>query len=174
VPANGAPGGTYYTFLASANIESGSIKTTVQAAILLFLTVNGKLIYTSNLIGSSIQRIVLSSQLTYKFKVLNTGNVYFFIYVSGKLHGLGANVNGPSVTHLVMPGKIREFSGAIPHPFLPGLYKVAYGYMTSSGTVVQQSRFILYVPPWSIALVLIILLVLNLRYTKGRKKRSIR
>ena len=170
VPSGSLPGGNYYSLVAGANLGTGNLNATAQAAMLLYLTVNGKLSYTNRLISSSIQRIMFESQISYNFSVIDTGNIYFYIYISGKLHGLTAQAGSSPVTHLVMPGKIRQFSGSIPHPILPGIYRATYGFTTSAGTGIQRSALIVYIPPWSIAAVLVLLLGLNLWYTRRKRK----
>src|SRR5581483_9900798 len=88
VPAGTAPGGHYYTLLASATLTAGAIKNTIQAADLLYLTINGKLTTVSHLESSSIRQVNFSHDIPFTLKPINTGNVYSFIYVSGELHGL--------------------------------------------------------------------------------------
>jgi hypothetical protein len=169
VPKGSPPGGSYYTLFASTTLTSGTIKSTAQAASLLFLTVNGKLVRTSTLHSDSIQRLVFGPQIAFHFDVTNTGNVYYFIYVSGKLHGLTAAPSATPITHLIIPGKVRQYAGTIAHPFLPGVYEATYGYKTDAGASVQKSRLIVYIPPWSIAALLIVLLVANTWHLKKKR-----
>ena len=169
VPAGTAAGGQYYTLLASAELNAGNLKSTVQAATLLYLTVNGKLVRTSQLVGSSIHRIVFGKQVQYTIDVRNTGNVHYFAYFSGQLHGLTAK-SASGTSHILLPGPIRQVVGDINAPLLPGIYKATYGYKTDAGTTVTQSRFIIFLPPWSLAfLVLLLIIGLNLY---GRRKRN--
>ena len=170
IPIGTQPGGNYFILLASATLTSGNLTSKVQAASLLYLTVNGKLTYTSRLVHDYIQRVMFGTQLAYHFSVIDTGNDYFFIYTSGALHGLSTKpAMTTPVTHLVIPGKIRQFTGTIPHPLLPGVYRATYGYTTDTGAVVQRSQLILYIPPWSIAVVLLVLLAGNVWYVKRKK-----
>jgi hypothetical protein len=158
VPKGAAPGGNYYTLFASTIIQTGSLKSTIQAASLLYLTVNGKLIRSSRLEHSSMPQLMFGQQLSFRFDVLNTGNVYYFVFVSGKLSGFTAGPPSTASAHILIPGKIRGFSGSIVHPLLPGIYKASYGYVTDNGNHVNKSQLIAYIPPWSIALALVIIL----------------
>ena len=169
VPGDASAGGYYYTFFASANIASGAIHSTVQAGSLLYLTVNGDLTRSAKLDGDSIQRVVFGKQVDYHYNLTDTGNVYFFVYVAGKLQGPTTGPSQTSVAHIIMPGKVRIFSGAIQSPVLPGIYRATYGYKTDAGDSIQKSHLILYIPPWFVALILIILLALNLWIAKRRK-----
>jgi len=170
IPVGAPPGGNYFVLIASATLTSGNLTSKVQAASLLYLTVNGKLTYTSRLVNDSIQRVAFGTQLAYHFSVIDTGNDYLFIYTSGVLHGLNTKpAMTTPVTHLVIPGKIRQFTGTIPHPLLPGVYRATFGYTTDTGAVVQRSHLILYIPPWSIAGVLLVLLAGNVWYLKKKK-----
>jgi hypothetical protein len=158
VPSRSPPGGRYYTLLASATASTKGVASTIQAADLLYLTVNGKLTTVSHLVGSSIHWVSFGHDVDFGLKPINTGNVYSFVYVSGQLHGLFVKPAQTSTAHLLMPGKVRNLSGSIPAPVLPGVYKATYGYKTDAGWVVQQEHWVVFIPPWFIAFVLAALL----------------
>jgi hypothetical protein len=172
VPKGSAPGGNYYTLFASTNIQTGSLKSTIQAASLLYITVNGKLTKTSLLEHNSMSHFMFGQQLGFKFDVLNTGNVYYFVFASGKLSGLSAGPPSSATAHILIPGKIRGFSGSIMHPLIPGIYKASYGYVTDNGDHVSKSQFIVYIPPWSIALLVVIILGILVWQDKKRRTKS--
>lgn len=157
VPKDTTPGGQYYTLFASATL-SGSENVTIQAASLLYVTVNGELRKTTELQGSSIQRFVFGNKVSYKLEARNTGNVHYFVFVSGELSGPSAKPAEPPTTHLLMPNTVRSLSGTISSPVLPGVYKATYGYKTDSGQEVLRSNYVFYAPPWSIAFLLLIAL----------------
>jgi hypothetical protein len=158
VPARSTPGGKYYTLLASATVSTKGVASTIQAADLLYLTVNGKLTTVSHLVGSSIHWLSFGHDIDFGLKPINTGNMYSFVYVSGQLHGLWVKPPQTSTAHLLMPGKVRALSGSIPAPVLPGIYKATYGYKTESDWVVQQEHWVVFIPPWFIAFALAALL----------------
>jgi len=168
VPARSAPGGYYYTLLASANLASGGVSSTLQAADLAYVTVNGKLSTVSHLEDSSIQLISFGRTIPFRLRPINTGNVYSFVYIGGQLHGLFTKPAETSSAHVLLPGKVRSLSGSIPSPALPGIYRATYGYKTASNWVVQQSRWVVYIPPWSVAFVLAIAILAS----AARKRRG--
>jgi hypothetical protein len=158
IPAHTTSGGRYYTLFASTNLSSNGVKSTLQTTDLLYLTVNGKLIRTSHLVGSSIHWLSFGRTIDFTLQALNTGNVYFFAYTNSQLHGLLVRHSSTSDTHILMPGKIRTIHSTIASPILPGIYRATYGYKTDAGQNVVQSHWIVYVPPWFIAFLLAALL----------------
>jgi hypothetical protein len=161
VPPKSAPGGHYYTLFASANLSSQGVQNTIQAADLVYFTVNGALTHVSHLQSSSMPRVVFGRTIPFTLNAIDTGNEHVFVYVSGQLHGLFVRPPQTSSAHLLLPGAVRKLDGSISSPVLPGLYKATYGYKTDSGWVIQQSHLVLYIPPWSIALLLALLLLLG-------------
>jgi len=169
IPAGTAPGGHYYTLFASADLSTSGLKSTVQAATLLYLTVNGKLVKTGHLQRSSIQHIAFGKEISYTVEPINTGNVYYFVYVTGELHGLFVKSDSTPAGHLLIPNAVRRISDTIPSPVLPGVYKATYGYKTDTGTTVMKSSYVLFIPPWFIALLLVIIL-LSTKFRPHKKK----
>lgn len=168
IPPKSAPGGRYYTLLASATLPSAGV--ILQAADLVYLTVNGKLITVSKLQDSSIHWLSFGRSIPFTLQPVNTGNVYSFVYVSSQLHGLFVRPPVTSKAHLLMPGKVRSISDSIPSPVLPGVYLATYGYKTNdSSWVIQKEHVVVYIPPWFLAFLLAALLVAGKLW--GRKKR---
>ncbi len=159
VPARTAPGGHYYTLFASAKVTTGGVSNTIQAADLLYLTVNGKLTKVSHLEDSSIPWLVVSKDVPFTLHAINTGNIYSYVYVSGQLHGLLVKPAQTSTGHILIPGHVRTLSSSIDSPVLPGIYRAVYGYKTEGNWIVQETHWIVYLPPWFIAFTLAALLV---------------
>lgn len=159
IPSGSAPGGQYYTLFASADLNSQGIKDTIQAADLVYLTVNGTLTSVSHLQDSSINWVSFGHDIGFNLKPINTGNIYSYVYVSGELHGLFVKPPQTSSAHLLMPGKVRSLSGSIPAPLLPGIYRATYGYKTTSNWIIQESHWVVFIPPWFIALLLAVFLL---------------
>ncbi|MCA9327777.1 hypothetical protein KDA14_04585, partial [Candidatus Saccharibacteria bacterium] len=129
VPAKTTPGGYYFSLFASTTIDGDGLPGTVQAASLLYLVVDGSLVRTSILQNDSIPFWVTGSEIPYKFDVKNTGNVHFSAYFYGQTETLfGSKSQEVGTGRLLMPGVVRGIEGKIPTPFLPGIYKVNYGY----------------------------------------------
>lgn len=169
VPSGSRPGSSYFSLFVSASGLGGRLHDTIQAATLLFLTVNGKLTYGSKLLSASIQRVMFGSQISYNFNMEDIGNEYYFINASGSLHGLTASSTATNVSHLVIPDRILSVSGTIPHPILPGIYRAEFGYSSSNSPRQVVQRLIIYIPPWFIALVLIVLLAGNIFYLRKHR-----
>jgi hypothetical protein len=172
VPTSAKPGGYYLTLIASSVLGQGSIRNTAQVASLMYLTVNGRLSYDSALRGYGISRISFSRTINYHFDVIDTGNIYSFIYESASIHGLFGKNSTTPIAHLVMPGKVRAVSGSITAPKWPGIYKVTYGYTITGGTSHEISQIVLFVPPWFIAILLALLLLLNIYIGKKRSSKK--
>lgn len=160
VPPRTAPGGRYYTLLASATMRgSGGVSSTIQAADLLYLTVNGQLLTSSKLVSSSIQRFAWGNAFTFKLAPENIGNVYTNVNVHGSLAGIFTRPEQSGDTHILIPSKPRALTGTIPTPLLPGVYHATYGYTTSSNWVIDQQAWVVFVPPWSVALLIILIIL---------------
>jgi len=176
VPAKSAPGGHYYTFIASSEIAGDGLPTTVQTTSLLYLTVNGNLIRTSILKNSSIPWFITGSTVPYKFDIEDLGNVHFSAYAYGRLDSIFGPMPETGASHILMPKVTRTVSGDIPSPLLPGIYQVTYGYRVDfADFIVTKTSYILYAPPWSfVALIFIILVGIRIEQTlkKWRKEQK--
>jgi hypothetical protein len=173
IPSNAPPGGRYYTLLASAKQTTQSITDTIQAADQVYVTVAGKLTIISHLESEHIERLVFGNTIPFTLNPIDTGNIYSFIYVSGQLHGLLVKPPETSAAHLLIPGKVRTLTSEITSPVFPGIYRATYGYKTTSGWVIQKTAWILYIPPWSIAFLLVILLIGNKLRTRRATRRKV-
>jgi len=71
-----------------------------------------------------------------------------------------------------MPNAVRRVSDTISSPILPGIYKATYGYKTDAGTTVMKSGYILFIPPWFIAVLLVIIYSALNSAPTGRKSPS--
>lgn len=157
VPDRSAPGGYYFSMFASTNIGLQGASQAVQAASLLYLKVDGKFIQTSVMQNSSIPFVVTDSKAPYSFDVKNTGNVHFSAYFFGQLEGIFGKTQEAGTSHLLMPGITRAITGSITMPLLPGIYKATYGYRVDyAQVVISRSSYIIYIPPWSVVLIILI------------------
>ena len=171
VPSDGKPSGYYYTLFANTDIIAQGVKSTLQAADLLYLTVNGKLTRTSHLQSTRMPWISFGRNISYDLQPINTGNIHFFVYANGQLHGWLTGPAATPQTYILMPDKPRAIHGTIHAPIMPGVYRATLGYKTDSGETVTESRWLVYIPPWFIAVVLGALLLAG-RFLPHRKKRS--
>lgn len=158
VPKGSAPGGHYYTLFASARVQSGGVVSAMQTTDLLYVTVNGKLTTSNHIEKTAVPQVVFDSRIPYQMDVRNTGNVHYFAYFTGSVKGFLTDNNEPLTSHLLMPGTVKHITGTVPSPLWPGIYTVTYGYQTENTPEVTRSSTILFVPPWSIVLVALIIM----------------
>lgn len=171
LPKDAPPGGHYYTLYASSTTQSGSTKSTVQAATLLYLTVNGDLQRTSQVINRALPAVVITPQITYSLDIKNTGNIHYFAYIASRIDSLFYHDAPNGASQLLMPSTTRHIETSIKSPLLPGVYKLTYTITPDQGDATEGSQYFLFLPPWSIAL-LIILLTIIAHYTVKRLKRK--
>ncbi len=172
VPPKATPGGHYFTLFAKTTIQNGSVTSNVQAATMLYVTVAGKLDYSSTIQRSSAPWLIFGNTVPYSFDVRNTGNTHYFAYVSGQLQGLTAKPREPATAHILMPGSVRAVDGTISVPVLPGVYKMTYGYKTDNNQTVERSQYVLYMPPWSVLIPLGLVIILWPALKRRRAKQS--
>lgn len=148
-PENSPPGGKYFTIFATTTFNG---EHRVQAASVLYVTVNGPLDHSGTITKDMIPFFAFGTTIPYTLDVQNTGNDHFFIFLSGRLEGLTAKPHTTEAGHILMPNTTRTVEGHITAPVLPGVYKAIYGYKTSTGETKERSKYIMYIPPWSIAI----------------------
>lgn len=148
-PPNTTPGGKYYTIVAQATIQNGSVSSKVQVAAPLYITVNGQTTRTNKLVGHSISRFTLTrGGIPFTLDIKNTGNIHYIATVEGSLSGLFTDKSTVSATHILLPDSTRRVTEEIPTPLLPGIYKATYGYKTDSTGDVKIDEYIIYTPLW--------------------------
>ena len=174
VPIKTTPGGYYFSLFASTEITGPGLPGIVQAATLLYLIADGKLVRTSEMQNDTVPFIVTGSEIPYKFDVKNTGNVHFSAYFYGQvenlLFGKGQEFGAGQI---LMPGVIKNIGGAIPSPFWPGIYKVHYGYRVDFADFnIALTKYVIFIPPWSVVVFVLLLLAgrWQLRRLRNSKK----
>jgi len=168
IPQKAPAGGQYYTLYASADLLEAGLEGTVRATTLLYLTVDGTLTRTSQIVGSELFPIVIGPQIPYKIDVKNTGNIHYFAYFLASVDGLFYHQEPTGTSSLLMPGTTRHAEHTVKAPPLPGIYKVTYGYNPDQGDPVRVAQYILFVPPWSIV-VFAIIAVVAIKYFNRRR-----
>jgi uncharacterized membrane protein len=167
-----SPGGYYFTIFASANLQSGGVDSTIQAASLLYGTVNGKLDRNTRLDSVHMPTFLFSPDITYDFTMTDTGNVYYTIYASASLTNPFDKSESETAAHIVIPGKPRRITGTLPAPKYPGIYTATVGYHTDQGVYHTVSQPVVYVPLWATVVgigVILILIVIIKRIIRRRR-----
>ena len=171
-PANVSPGGYYFSIFASTQVQKDGGTDTIQAANLLYVTVNGALTKTSQLKASHIPHFVFGSTIPYQFFVANTGNVHFFIYTQSTLSGLLTKQSSAPQTHILLPGTTRAITDTMQSPLLPGLYHATYGYKTDTGASLTRTQWIVYIPFWFIAAIGVLVITFGRLHVARRPKQN--
>ena len=173
-----SPGGYYFTVFASSNIRSGEVNSTLQAADLLYVTVNGALDKSTRLDTIDLPTILVSPDITYAFAMTNTGNVYYTIYSIAKLSNIFDTTEGDTAAHVVLPQKQRVLTGSLPAPSYPGIYTATIGYRTDSGNQATFTKHVIYIPLWGMVIVIGITIVLSrlgmIAFRRWRRRRTMR
>jgi hypothetical protein len=174
VPTGATPGGHYFTLFATASLGKGTVTSTVRAATVLYVTVNGQLQRTSTIEKETIPWISFGGDIPFTLNVRSTGNTHFFTYVSGRLSGIFVKQDNKEETHILLPGTVRTIGSSIAAPLLPGVYPATYGYKTDDGQWVNKTKYVVYLPPWAIAIPIggIWMGVILLRRHKDRSGRA--
>lgn len=157
--ASASPGGYYFTLYASANLQSGGVDSTIQAASLLYATVNGTLDRGTNLDSVRMPTFLFSPDITYDFTTTDTGNVYYTIYADASLTGLLDKTEAQTAAHIVIPDKPRRITGTLPAPRFPGVYTETVGYHTDQGVYKTVSHPVVYLPLWACVILIGLILV---------------
>jgi hypothetical protein len=152
-PSTAEPGGHYFSAIVTASLDGGKIQTKLQTALMLYVTVKGNLRQSTQIKTDSIPHVAFGD-IQFNLTAQNTGNTHVFTFLYGQLEGVSAKPKTSEVGHLLMPGTLRTFSGVIPAPLLPGVYKALYGYTTDAGQRVEKTTWVVYIPVWSIAVLI--------------------
>lgn len=160
LPTDATPGGHYYTLYAST-APTDTTTSTVRATTLLYLTVNGDLSRTAQVVQSSLPSFVISPQITYSLDIRNTGNVHYTAYIASRVDGLGYQDAPSGTSQLLMPGATRQVQSSINSPLLPGIYKLSYTVKPEQGEAITGSQYFLFLPPWAVAILIIVFAVIT-------------
>lgn len=169
-PKTAEPGGHYFTLLASTSLKPNE---KVQAATMLYVTVNGNLVKTSAILDDSVPTVSFGGDIPFHFTAKNTGNTHFFAYTTGKLEGLSAQSEKNDAAHVLMPQTSRVLEGTFSAPLLPGIYKANYGFKTDGGALVTHEKYIVYAPLWAVALLVGAAWLLVVWFRRRARRRSI-
>lgn len=154
VPEDAASGGYYFVLIASTSMMVHGVTSTVQAAMPLYVTVDGgNLRRSSTLENDKVPFLVMGDMIFYTYDAKNTGNVHINASFTTRLEDLWGNHAQTIESHAIFPGTIRSVSGSLQAPLLPGVYRLVYGYTTkeSSQDETLREAYIINLPPWSIA-----------------------
>lgn len=171
VPENAPPRSHYFALFASADMsEESGFKQTAQVVSLFMVKVEGEWQETGTIHDSHVPFLNIDSKITYRFDAENTGNVHYNIVVFGQVESLfGGAGKQQGAGHVLIPNAKRTIEGSVTAPLLPGFYKFTYGYTLGSGsTVTSKTVTILYMPPWAMIAIVIIIFIFTKLWRRYR------
>ena len=172
-PDNLASGGHYFALTASADMSGNGLGRTARVVSQLYLSVEGEYQQSGTIQNGSVPFLVYGDKILFTFDAKNTGNIHFTAFFYGHLNGLFYSQSEQGVNHILLPGTTRRVGGAVAAPSLPGVYTLTYGYSTDySKEIVTKTATILYLPPWSIAALILLLLVIKWVWQKRKTVKS--
>ncbi len=176
VPQTVSPGGHYFALTASADMSSDGYERIAQVISLLFLSIDGEHVISGSINNEELPFVLFDDKLVYSYDASNTGNVHYNAEFFGRINGFLHESPESKFTHTLLPDTVRRVGGSVKMPFLPGYYTLTYGYKTDlSEDIVTKRAGIIYLPPWSIILTILILLSTKwlLQFRRSSKNRAI-
>lgn len=161
VPTSAAEKEYYYALIASTTTGNAAGSKTVQVASLLYLYVDGgNAKHVSSVTDSRIPTISFATSIPYAFAIQNSGNIHLQASSSAQLKGWTWGSEDVRTNTIVLPERSRDVQGAFTAPFSPGIYTLTYGYTDqATGKATVLSAPIIYIPLWSIAVMILLILV---------------
>jgi hypothetical protein len=173
-PLSAEPGGRYISIFASTNTGTSdvSVGSRQRVASLLYITVLGDVSRSGALISLSSPWIV-SGDSTYNMSIQDSGTTHFRSRYNVKLQNLfGQDIASSSGDSLILPGTIRSISAILPLPKIPGIYKAIYNIGLGDTPAVNRTSYLLYVPPYIIAVLSAAIIILILALYRKRLRKS--
>lgn len=171
VPLSAEPGGRYVSLFASTDVAPGdnNVSSQQRIASLLYITVLGDVSRAGNLVSLSSPWLIFSDT-QWSAVLQNTGTTHYRsryeVQVNNLLGGdTAATMSGEA---LILPGTVRAISDILPLPRLPGIYKIIYKIGLGDTPARTETRYLLYMPPFAIALAVAIIVIFGLWLWKRR------
>lgn len=173
-PQNVAAGGYYFALFASTMMADREVRSTVQAASLLYTKTDGEdAKQSATILDAHVASFVTGGEIPFKFNVKDTGNVHIDGRSFAQMEGLLGKSPSLEADHILLPGKTRTMSGTLPSPVLPGIYTLTYGYKgDSSAVLATHSSYIVFIPPWFVVALLLLGLLFNMWRRKKRHQKE--
>lgn len=172
-PELARPGGHYFALTASAVMGEDGIGRTAQVISQLFLKVDGKFVESGKIENGRVPMWVFNSEATYSYDARNTGNVHFVAEFYAELTGFFGEHSSSKVSHILLPDTVRRLGGHVNMPFLPGVYKITYGFRSDAvPDLPSRSAYVVYIPPWSIVALVLVLMIGKWLWQVRRARRT--
>lgn len=160
VPHDAASGGYYFVLIASTPMAVDGVVSTVQAAMPLYVTVDGgKLRISNEITAANIPFVAFGDSLSYSYDVKNAGNVHMNGQFFARLDGLFGNHRQIDESHAVFPHTSRTIRGTFQMPPFPAVFQLTYGYSAGpSQDEVTRTVYVVNLPPWTIVAVIVLII----------------
>lgn len=174
VPLSAEPGGRYISLFASTDtgLSEGGVESRQRIASLLYITVTGDVSRDGHLVSLTSPWAVFSDKSNWSVALQNTGTTHFRSRYSAKVQDLfGGKVANMTGDALILPGTVRAVSDKLPLPQWLGIYKVVYTIGLGDTPAAVKTRFMLFMPLWTIYVTIaaVIILILWLRRKRLNK-----
>lgn len=175
VPVSAEPDGRYISMFATTDTgtENGGITSQQRIASLLYLSVNGDVTRSGNLIGLSSPWLV-QGPTVWTAKVQNAGTTHFRSKYTIEVKTLfNQQLTKSEGDALILPGSIRALQGNFPVPNWPGIYTVHYTIGLGDSPAKEVTKMFVYAPLWLISVIvtgILLIIVAILRRNKIRSK----
>lgn len=159
VPLSEEPGGRYICLFASINgnkLGTG-INSIQRVASLLYITVSGDVTRSGELLNLNLPPII-TGETKWSAALRNSGTTHF----RNRYNAVIQNIVGKSIIdsvsgdNLILPGTIRSISDDTPLPNFPGIYKLVYTIGLGDTPARVETRYIIFLPLYAIAILIII------------------
>lgn len=165
VPVSAEPGGRYISLFAGNNSASSDygMNFSQRVASLLYITVAGNVSKTGRLLSLSSPWVV-NDNGKWDMTLQNTGSTHFTGWYNIKSeniinHSISSSISGEA---LILPGTIREVTGILPLPKIPGVYKITYVVTLGDTPAITNTRYVLYIPVLLLVIIVFVIVVLFL------------
>lgn len=176
VPNSAEPGGQYLSVFATTDTpeESKAITSKQRIASLLYITVTGNITRTGKLIYL-VSPWLINDNNAWSMSVQNTGTAHFRSSYSLDIYDLFGKVvkSSEKNSSLILPNTIRNVSGLVPIPNIPGIYKLKYEISMGDNPTIQRYRYFIYLPFWAILIVIIIIFAIIGFCTLREKEKAV-
>jgi hypothetical protein len=174
VPIDAEPGGRYLSLFASSTPTTSETGVTSinRVASLLYITIAGDVTRTGKILTFD-SPILSFGNPGWSSTLQNSGTTHFHSPYSVTVKSLfgGAALQSASGDSLILPSSVRLISQPIPMPEWIGIYRLDYTIGLGDLPAKQETRWILYLPPFqALILIAIILTIVFLR--PGRRKKA--
>lgn len=174
VPPGTAPGGYYAVVFAETSPLSneGGVVPHNRVGEILYITVNGTVRTTSNVLPGALGSINTSGSLPVSLLVQNTGGVHFKSTTTVTIKNIfGKQVFKQSADRYILPQTEREVTIPWTNHVPIGIYHISREATVPEGTKTLSNKTVLMIQPWLIVVIIIALLLLLVTWLRNKREK---